>query len=153
MRTPLGLIRGWVRGQARQELEDYIVSSKDSAAEEIDRMAKELSRSIDFLDDGEVKGRIGKEVVLLDHIFSQPSRIGGYIDTTGFKESDSCRVMVRVTVGGREELTPLYNQEYSGPMEDCIALDEQPVRGRVQVVYKQTVGKPTKVWYTFYGSK
>jgi len=153
LKTPLGLLRGWVRGLARQELEAYIVSGKEDTAKEVNRLVRELARSVDFLSEGEAKGTIGKDMILLDHVFSQPSRIGGYIDATGFKDWDGCRVMVKVGVGGREELTPLYNQEYSGLMEDCIALDEQPVRGRVQVVYQQTAGKPVRIWYTFYGSK
>lgn len=153
MWTPLGALRGWVRRQALQELEKYVGDARTAAGKEVLRLTRLMAANITALAEGEAKPVIGKEAVLLDHFFKNPVVLGGYIDATGFEERDKCRVKVLVSVGGRDELTPLYNRDYAGVMEDTIALQEQPVRGRVQIVYVQELGIPAKVWYTFYGRK
>ena len=153
MRTPLELLRAWIRRQARQELDATFGEASATAQKEMQRLARVWPADSVLLSDEHARPGLGADTVILEHRFQKITLLGGYIDATSLVEGEQCRVKVLVAVGDKRGLTPLYNRVYSGPMEDCILMLEQPVLGRVKIIYQQAIGKPRTVHYRFFGRR
>ncbi len=153
MWTPTQAIRGWVRRQAELSLNGQFDQVRKDAERELRRALQMWPADAVILGDDMVAGKLSAENVLVEHTFRKPTILGGYLDATSFLPGDSCAVTVFVEFAEKEELSALYDDIYTGPMKDCISLHEQPVLGRVKIVYTQLLGMPKPVFYRFYGRK